>query len=221
MMIKDKKTIAVASAPIAANTLLPVSTVNLKRFISFSGGVESTTMCVLFGKGATAIWCDTGAEHDLMYQRIDEVEKELKIIHDGKFELVRVKSEKHIGLEQYANKRKFMPSGQARYCTRLFKIEPIDSFLETQGECELMIGFNIDEDGRTGNLELKANVKYTYPLIEAGLTREDCEETFGKSTQIDPLPPKQTTPLAPFQTDPLIPAQTDPLKRVVKEQLFL
>ncbi len=43
----------------------------------------------------------------------------------------------------------------------------------------------------------------------------------GKSTQIDPLPPKQTTPLAPFQTDPLIPAQTDPLKRVVKEQLFL
>ena len=46
-------------------------------------------------------------------------------------------------------------------------------------------------------------------------------KSIGKSTQIDPLPPKQTTPLAPFQTDPLIPAQTDPLKRVVKEQLFL
>ena len=168
---------AVTSAPIAENRMLPGRAVSLKRFISFSGGVESTTMCVLFGKGATAIWCDTGAEHDLMYQRIDEVEKELKIIHSGDFELVRVKSEKHIGLEQYANKRKFMPSGQARYCTRLFKIEPIDSYLETQGECELMIGFNSDEEGRTGNLELKANVHYTYPLIEAGLTRSDCEET--------------------------------------------
>ena len=150
---------------------------NIKRFISFSGGVESTTMCLLYGKGATAIWCDTGAEHDLMYQRIDEVEKELKIIHGGEFELVRVRSEKHKGLEQYANQRKFMPSGQARYCTRLFKIEPIDDFLAKQGECELMIGFNVDEDGRTGNLELKSNVKYTYPLIEDGLTRQDCEET--------------------------------------------
>jgi PP-loop superfamily ATP-utilizing enzyme len=29
----------------------------MKRFISFSGGVESTTMCILYGKGATAIWC--------------------------------------------------------------------------------------------------------------------------------------------------------------------
>jgi len=39
----------------------------IKKFISFSGGVESTTMCLLYGKGATAIWCDTGAEHKEMY----------------------------------------------------------------------------------------------------------------------------------------------------------
>ena len=49
-----------------------------KRFISFSGGVESTTMCILFGKGAKAIWCDTGAEHEEMYERIDFVEAKLK-----------------------------------------------------------------------------------------------------------------------------------------------
>ena len=149
----------------------------MKRFISFSGGVESTTMCILYGKGATAIWCDTGAEHDLMYSRIDEVERELTLIHNGDFTLVRVRNDKHTGLEQYAQKSKYMPSGQARYCTRLFKIEPIDNFLSEQGECELMIGFNADEDGRTGNLELKSNVTYTYPLIEDGLTRADCEDT--------------------------------------------
>ena len=34
----------------------------------------------------------------------------------------------------------------------------------------------------------------------------------GKSTQIDPLPPRETDPLPPFQIDPLIPAQIDPLK---------
>ena len=148
----------------------------MKRFISLSGGVESTTMCLLYGKGAKAIWCDTGAEHDLMYERIDYLEKEFKVLHDGDFELIRVKNEKHNSLEQYATKAKYMPSGQARYCTRMFKIEPIDDFLSTQGECELMIGFNSDEEGRTGNLGLKQNVNYTYPLIENGLTRNDCED---------------------------------------------
>ena len=147
----------------------------MKKFISFSGGVESTTMCILYGKGAKAIWCDTGAEHELMYKRIDEVEKQLIELHNGDFEIIRVKNQKHISLEKYATDSKFMPSGQARYCTRMFKIEPIDEFLSKQDECELMIGFNVDEENRTGNLGLKKNVKYTYPLIENDLTRIDCE----------------------------------------------
>ena len=44
-------------------------------FISFSGGVESSTMCVLFGNKADAIFSDTGFEHDEIYKRIDLVEK--------------------------------------------------------------------------------------------------------------------------------------------------
>jgi 3'-phosphoadenosine 5'-phosphosulfate sulfotransferase (PAPS reductase)/FAD synthetase len=147
----------------------------MKRFISFSGGVESTTMCILYGQGATAIWCDTGAEHDEMYKRIDEVEQELIKLHNGDFNLIRVKNEQYEGLEQYAIKAKFMPSGQARYCTSMFKIKPIDNFLSEQGKCELMIGFNLDEEGRTGNLEMKSNVTYSYPLINDGLNRNDCE----------------------------------------------
>jgi 3'-phosphoadenosine 5'-phosphosulfate sulfotransferase (PAPS reductase)/FAD synthetase len=62
----------------------------MKRFISFSGGVESTTMCILYGKGATAIWCDTGAEHNEMYERINYVEDKLKELHKGDFNLVKV-----------------------------------------------------------------------------------------------------------------------------------
>lgn len=152
----------------------------MKKFISFSGGVESTTMCILYGKGATAIWCDTGAEHELMYKRIDDVELILKQLHGDDFEVIRVKNVKHNSLEEYANKAKYMPSGQARYCTRMFKIEPIDDFLATQGDCELMIGFNADEEGRTGNLELKSNVTYTYPLVNDGLDRNDCEDILRK-----------------------------------------
>lgn len=44
----------------------------IKRFIAFSGGVESTTMCILYGKGATAVFTDTGSEHAEMYRRIEK-----------------------------------------------------------------------------------------------------------------------------------------------------
>lgn len=153
----------------------------MKRFISFSGGVESTTMCILYGKDAKAIWSDTGAEHGLMYERIETVENEIKKIHPT-FEIIKVKGsypykgERLNSLEETIKQIKWMPSGQQRYCTYFFKIKPIDKFLKEQGECELMIGFNADEENRTGNLEHANNCTYTYPLIRDGLTRDDCED---------------------------------------------
>lgn len=153
----------------------------MRKYISFSGGVESTTMCFLYGKGATAIWVDTGAEHKEMYERIDFVEQKLKEYHKGDFELIRLTAQmKHKGeyyksLEDYIVALKFMPSQQRRFCTYYFKIKPIDEFLSKE-ECELMIGFNYEEQGRTGNLEMKSNIHYKYPLIDDGLTREDCED---------------------------------------------
>lgn len=158
----------------------------MKKFISFSGGVESTTMCILYGNDAKGIWADTGSEHDKMYERINTVESEIKKIHPS-FEIIRVKGKttlkgvEYDNLEKYVVGAKFMPSGQARYCTRIFKIEPIDNYLKNIGECELMIGLNVDEENsREGNLGLNENVKYTYPLVEDGLTRSDCEDVLYK-----------------------------------------
>ena len=153
----------------------------MDRYISFSGGVESTTMCLLYGKGAKAIWFDTGAENKEMYERINYVEQKLKDYHKGDFELIRLtaemkhKQDKYYSLEDYVVAIKFMPSQQRRYCTYYFKIKPIDDFLSNKN-CELLIGFNYDEQGRTGNLEMKSNISYRYPLIEDGLTRDDCED---------------------------------------------
>lgn len=158
----------------------------MKKFISFSGGVESTTMCLLYGKGATAIWCDTGAEHKEMYNRIDKVEQYLKDFHNGDFNMVRIRGgykaygKVYNSLEDTVVAIKFMPSQMKRYCTGYFKAKPIDKYLKEQGECELMIGFNYDEQGRTGSLEKMKNVNYTYPLIENGYDRNDCEEILKK-----------------------------------------
>lgn len=154
----------------------------MQKFISFSGGVESTTMCILYGADAKGIWSDTGAEHRKMYDRIEKVENEIKKIHPD-FKIIKVKAStthKQIhydNLEKLAIAYKFMPSGQARYCTRIFKIEPIDNYLKEIGECELMIGLNADEyNSREGNWGLNENVNYLYPLVDDGYTRDDCEE---------------------------------------------
>lgn len=153
----------------------------MKRFISFSGGVESTTMCLLYGKGATAIVCDTGDEEPEMYERWDFIENAMKVLHDGDFKLIRikpnvkVKGELHETLTEVALAKGIFPSSMIRWCTPLLKIEPIDNFLRDQGECQLMIGLNLDEENsRAGNWESLGNVNYTYPLVEDERTRQDC-----------------------------------------------
>ena len=156
----------------------------MKTFIAFSLGVESTTMCLLYGKGATAIFTDTGSEHKELYARLALVEGILKSVHGGDFELKVIKPtlvskgvECH-SLQEHIEAKKFMPSGQKRYCTEQWKIKPMDAFLKKQGDCELLIGFNADEEpgiDRTGNLMRCKNVTYRYPLFEEGLTRADCK----------------------------------------------
>jgi 3'-phosphoadenosine 5'-phosphosulfate sulfotransferase (PAPS reductase)/FAD synthetase len=153
-----------------------------KKFISFSGGVESRTMAVLFGNKADAIFADTGAEHDELYKQLDHVEQKIREFHGNDFKIIKLQAKDVEGtgantLIEYIKYRKYFPSFGRRYCTALFKIKPIDNYLQQFSEVELMIGLNSDEaDLRTGNYGLMANVKYSYPLIDNGITRKMCYE---------------------------------------------
>src|ERR1035437_8134231 len=107
----------------------------MKQFISFSGGVESTTMCVLFGNKADAIFADTGFEHKEIYDRIELVENWCKSFHRPDFKIHKIQQQNADGhgiktLPEYIKYRKFYPSFQRRFCTAYFKIYPIDDFLE-------------------------------------------------------------------------------------------
>lgn len=143
-------------------------------------------MCLLYGKGATAVFTDTGSEHAEMYRRIDYAEKCLTEIHSGDFRLIRLrasvtaKGEKVDSLTAYVDRMQFFPSSADRFCTSRFKIAPLDNFLKSEGESELLIGLNADESDRKGNHELLANVQYKYPLQDDGYTRHDCIEILEK-----------------------------------------
>ena len=167
---------------------------NKKKYISFSGGVESTTMCVLYGGGAKAIFCDTGWEHKALYNHLDKTEKKLRDIHPN-FEVIRVRSKVNVNrktvdnIPDYIRESKYYPSPMGRYCTRLFKIKPIDDFLFNVGECELTIGLNANEGNRTGNHGNIKSINYTYPLLKNGITRDSCKEILSKLDIIPIYPP--------------------------------
>lgn len=162
----------------------------MQRFISFSGGVESTAMCILYGENAKAITADTGWEHPEMYERWTIVEERIKQIHPC-FEVIKVRNERETLVEKI-RRQKFFPGIRARYCTSDFKIKPIDDFLSRQGKCELMIGLNSDEFNRTGNHGLKKNVTYSYPLIDNGMSRAACTALLKKFDLNPVFPPYMT-----------------------------
>lgn len=170
----------------------------VKKFISFSGGVESSTMCVLFGKQADAIFADTGFEHKEIYDRIDLVESWVREFHQNDFTIHRIKGKATANgivcdtLPDYILASKFYPNFKARYCTGDFKIVPIDNFLKQYKDdgVELMIGLNADEiDMRTGNHGNQKFIDYSYPLADAGLSRKACTTILKKADLHPEFPP--------------------------------
>lgn len=148
----------------------------MKKYISFSGGVESTTLCVLLGNSCDAIFSDTGFEFDELYERIDFVQDEIRKLHNNNFTIHKVKNKDHDSLPDYIQKSNYYPSYGQRFCTRMFKIEPIDYYLKQFEEVEIVIGLNADEQElRTGNHGNLKHVTYSYYLADNGINRVMCE----------------------------------------------
>ena len=164
---------------------------NMKKFISFSGGVESSTMCVLFGDRADAIFSDTGFEHEAIYERIDLVEKWVQNFHRSDFKIHKVKNKKYGSLIEYIKHANYYPSFKSRFCTGMFKIKPIDDWLiQFEKETvELMIGLNAEEiEQRIGNHGNKKFVNYNYPLVTANLSRTACKLILKKANLYPEFP---------------------------------
>ena len=133
----------------------------MKQFVSFSGGKDSTALALLMPE-ATPIFADTGWEFPQLYQHIEKFERVTNR------EVIRVRREDQT-LPEYIAERRFLPGHRARFCTRMFKIEPIDKYLVEQGDCELSIALRADETERTGNQTEKPSITIRYPLQEMGI----------------------------------------------------
>jgi hypothetical protein len=133
-----------------------------KTFLAYSGGKDSTAMALL-NPDAIPVFTDTGWEFDEIYEQIDKFERVT-----GR-EIIRLVPDET--LPEYIRRSKFMPGHRARFCTRIFKIEQYNKWLEKQledSQVELAIGIRADEPKRIGNQSEIEGVTIRYPLQDQG-----------------------------------------------------
>jgi 3'-phosphoadenosine 5'-phosphosulfate sulfotransferase (PAPS reductase)/FAD synthetase len=142
----------------------------MKILVSYSGGKDSQACLILsvqkYGaQNVTAVFCDTGWEHPLTYDHIQETCKQLRV------ELVVLKSKyDFVSLAEY---KKRFPSTKARFCTEELKIKPmIDYVLSLNDSCLIIQGIRSGESEARAAMEVECMYfKHYFEPIETNTTR--------------------------------------------------
>lgn len=141
----------------------------MRQIVAFSGGKDSTALALAFPK-AQPVFTDTKWEHPELYQHIERFEQ----VTGRNVERV-VHPDWPGGIPEYIRATKFFPNHGARYCTRIFKIDALNLWLESSGllvdGVELLIALRADEpeDERIGNLSNLEGLTIRYPFREKGV----------------------------------------------------
>lgn len=110
----------------------------MKILVQFSGGKDSQA-CLLksvkdYGKDKiTAVFCDTGWEHEDTYNHINDVVIKLGV------PLVTLKSKKYNNFVDMSVKKGRFPSKMARFCTFELKVIPMIDYILSQDESFIII----------------------------------------------------------------------------------
>ena len=129
----------------------------MKIFVSFSGGKDSQACliqaCKEFGTGnVTAVFCDTGWEHELTYRHIDDVIKQLGV------KLVVLRNKSVDGFSGLCKRMRWFPDTKHRMCTVRLKIQPmIDFILEQCDDLVIIQGIRAAESESRSKLPCSAD----------------------------------------------------------------
>jgi hypothetical protein len=116
---------------------------------------------------------------------------------------VRVNGERFVTMPFYLRNADGSQGMGRRQCTKEYKLEPIRKFIRSLGATakhpvECWIGISTDETTRMKPSQVKYIVN-RYPLIEAGLSREDCQTYI--SERVGAKAPKSSCVGCPFHGD--------------------
>ena len=146
------------------------------RYVSFSGGADSTAMAILLqqqGVEFELLMADTGAELPETYWFATEAAKKLGVplsVVGG------------AGFYPYLVQYGFMlPSVLVRWCTRVLKRMPLNARIAADDIC--YIGIRAEEAHRA---KIQAKYEIKYPLIEAGMEKKDVLDLCRKHDLLNP-----------------------------------
>ena len=184
--------------------------VRLRSCLSFGAGVQTTALLVLIAEGKwprpdAIVFADTGNEHEETYAYMADVSGPFARQHG--LEIVVLGPDWRTGhyradLETYCQEHRMLPGTWVRWCTDRYKVKPILRYLKrvmgatAESPVESWIGISMDEAKRSVPSTADYQIK-RYPLIETGLSREDCEAVIRSAGLA--VPPKSGCWFCPFQ----------------------
>lgn len=197
------------------------------RILSLCAGVQSSTLALMAEHGEIerpdcAIFADTQSEPDQVMEWLDFLENKLSFpvyrVTKGnlyKDSLILRTSKKHGGTIMATKIPAYVknPDGSrgifGRKCTTDYKVKVIERKVkELLGinrfnknrpvMCEQLIGISVDEADRE-KPSLRSEIRNVYPLLDLGMTRQDCQDWIRKKGY--PQPPKSACIFCPFHSD--------------------
>jgi len=191
----------------------------MKHIISLGAGVQSSTMALMAAVGEiapmpdAAIFADTQAEPESVMTYLDWLESVLPypVIRASRPNVVanalKIRTSKKTGADYmqlripaYTLNAKGDSGTLWRQCTSFWKIEMIQREVhqyKSEGVA-MWLGISTDESHRQKDSK-KSWIEHRYPLIERGLSRQDCLQWMER--QGYPKPPRSACYFCPYHSD--------------------
>ena len=148
---------------------------NVRHILGLSGGKDSTALALYLKDKVPDIeyfFCDTHKELPETYVYL----RKLEILLNKKIVFLEDKRGFDHWLDVYGG---FLPSAQARWCTKQLKIIPLEKYVGDD-EAISYIALRADEN-RAGYISTKRNIQPVFPFMKDGLVKRDILKIIGNS----------------------------------------
>ena len=168
-----------------------------KNYLSFGGGVNSVALMLWLldhNIKFEAVFADHGGDYPETYEYVD------MLLSKG-YEITVLKTTKKahgkdLNLYDFCHEYKMCPGIRFRWCTSMFKVEPLIKHQEKP--CFVFLGIGYEERHRAKRkAEYHEGIIKDYPLIDHNINRQGCVEII-KAHGL-PVPPKSGCFFCPFQ----------------------